>query len=270
MIDAKLQRAVEVLSTDPLPAALTYVPSTDQVKSSCLQKSVFQRPWCSCRQARSQVLKLGGWYKFLGGQDFCFYYMFKPNFSGHNKISGAQKIFGALFLNAPRGYGPGCNPICFNWVLSWKTIIRGYQPECISERLFSYKEWSWNGLLVWWFDWFCYAAKLLVKLINASAHYFLDSVRPCLIFQVGSIMTVPTIYSLFYTILQPCKAMISDVLLPRTTWWCTSAAYPVSEKSGSVAFELIRCLSTISVWKTFPGVVHQAVRKLMQGLKMPF
>ena len=64
--------------------------------------------------------------------------------------------------------------------------------------------------------------------------------------------------------------MISDVLLPRTTWWCTSAAYPVSEKSGSVAFELIRCLSTISVWKTFPGVVHQAVRKLMQGLKMPF
>jgi len=37
-------------------------------------------------QARSQVLRFGGKNKFLGGKDFCFYYMFKIHFSGHNKI----------------------------------------------------------------------------------------------------------------------------------------------------------------------------------------
>jgi len=34
----------------------------------------------------------------LGRQDFCFYYMFKTNFSGHNKIGGNCPWI-------PRGYG---------------------------------------------------------------------------------------------------------------------------------------------------------------------
>jgi len=49
----------------------------------------------------------GGAQYILGGQDFCFYYMLKTNFSGRNKIWGATKeIWGALPPNAPRGYGP--------------------------------------------------------------------------------------------------------------------------------------------------------------------
>jgi len=35
-------------------------------------------------------------------QDFCSYYMFKTNFSGHNKIWEAQKKLGALPPNATR------------------------------------------------------------------------------------------------------------------------------------------------------------------------
>jgi len=38
---------------------------------------------------------------FIGEQDFCFYYMFKTNAYGHNKI------WGALPPNNPRGFGPG-------------------------------------------------------------------------------------------------------------------------------------------------------------------
>jgi len=35
---------------------------------------------------------------FLGGQDFCFYYMFKTNFSGRNNIWGGTK---EIWGNAP-------------------------------------------------------------------------------------------------------------------------------------------------------------------------
>jgi len=34
--------------------------------------------------------------------------MFKTNFSGHNKILGPQKNWGALPPNVPLGYGPAC------------------------------------------------------------------------------------------------------------------------------------------------------------------
>ena len=50
---------------------------------------------------------LGEQYIFLRGQDFCFYYIFKINLSGNNKIWRAQKNLGALPWNAPSGYGPG-------------------------------------------------------------------------------------------------------------------------------------------------------------------
>ena len=43
-------------------------------------------------QARSQVLTFGRGEKYVfRGKDFCFYYMFKIKFSGHNKICRVQK-----------------------------------------------------------------------------------------------------------------------------------------------------------------------------------
>jgi len=57
---------------------------------------------------------LEGQNTFLGGHEFCFYYIFETNFSGNKKIWGGTKeiwgvtkeIWGALPPNAPRGYGP--------------------------------------------------------------------------------------------------------------------------------------------------------------------
>jgi len=52
---------------------------------------------------------------FLRGQDCNFLYKFKTNFSGHNKILGAQKSWGALPPNAPLGYGPACKAKISYW-----------------------------------------------------------------------------------------------------------------------------------------------------------
>jgi len=54
---------------------------------------------------------LVGHNTFLGGQDFCFYYMFETNFSGRNQIwADTKEIWGALPSNAPpRSCGPA-NP----------------------------------------------------------------------------------------------------------------------------------------------------------------
>jgi len=50
---------------------------------------------------------------FLGGQDFCYYYMFKTNFSGRNKTWGAQKKFWeALTPNAPQWLRTCGHPVC--------------------------------------------------------------------------------------------------------------------------------------------------------------
>jgi len=54
--------------------------------------------------------KVWGAKCILGGKDFCFYFMFETNFSGHNKIWWGTKNWGALHPNHPRGYGPGLNP----------------------------------------------------------------------------------------------------------------------------------------------------------------
>jgi len=43
----------------------------------------------SCPNA-GPVLRFREQSKFLGGKDFCFYYMFKSNFSEHNKIRGTK------------------------------------------------------------------------------------------------------------------------------------------------------------------------------------
>jgi len=56
---------------------------------------------------RRQVFGLGE-NTFLGGKSFCFYYLLKTNFSGHNKTWGrAQKKCGVeLPRMPPRGHGP--------------------------------------------------------------------------------------------------------------------------------------------------------------------
>jgi len=86
----------------------------------------------SCRPvARFQYLV--GHNTFLGGKDFCFYYILKTHFSGRNKIwGGARKKFGgALPPNAPpsRGYGPD--------VLSRTQLIKrnGSKPRVIFSSL---------------------------------------------------------------------------------------------------------------------------------------
>ena len=53
------------------------------------------------KQVRSQVLRFG-WEKYIfRGDDFCFHYMFKTNFSGHNKIWDTHKKFGGTAPNSP-------------------------------------------------------------------------------------------------------------------------------------------------------------------------
>jgi len=48
-----------------------------------------------CPEARPKVRfqGFGGKIRFRG-ENFCFYYVFERNFSGHNKIWGGTKIFG--------------------------------------------------------------------------------------------------------------------------------------------------------------------------------
>jgi len=53
-----------------------------QNKISQLQKQLWQN------QVRSQVLMFGGQNAFSGGNDSCFYHMFKKIFSEHDKICG--------------------------------------------------------------------------------------------------------------------------------------------------------------------------------------
>jgi len=52
--------------------------------------SKYQMKFSTVNQARRQVSRFGGAY-ILGGDDFCFYYMFKTTFSGRNKIWGDTK-----------------------------------------------------------------------------------------------------------------------------------------------------------------------------------
>jgi len=59
-------------------------------------------------QARSQVLSFRGAKCIFRGHDFCFYYIFKTNFSGNTKIWGAQKKFG--------GHCPECSPVATDLV----------------------------------------------------------------------------------------------------------------------------------------------------------
>jgi len=49
---------------------------------------------------------------FLGGQDFCFHYIFKTISSGRNKV--VHKKFGGQRSECPRGFGP---------VIMWKKSV---------------------------------------------------------------------------------------------------------------------------------------------------
>jgi len=46
-----------------------------------------------CHRTRSQVLRFWEAKQFLVGQDFCFYYIFKTNFSEHNNIWEVTKMW---------------------------------------------------------------------------------------------------------------------------------------------------------------------------------
>jgi len=49
--------------------------------------------WTNTLQARNQFSRFGGVQYIFRGNNFCFYYMFKTNFSGHNKIwAGTKEI----------------------------------------------------------------------------------------------------------------------------------------------------------------------------------
>jgi len=64
---------------------------------------------------------------FLGGKDFCFYHMFKTNFSEHNKIwEGHNKDLGVTASECPRVCGPGQNrrQKVFHW-----------RPSCLCREL---------------------------------------------------------------------------------------------------------------------------------------
>ena len=63
---------------------------------------------------------LVGHNTFLGGQDFCFYYMFKTNFSERNKIWGAQKKFG---VHCPR-MPPWLRACWCNYYYYWWFTLR--------------------------------------------------------------------------------------------------------------------------------------------------
>ena len=56
---------------------------------------------------------LVGHNTFLGRLDFCFYYMFRTNFSGRNKIWGAQKKFRGTLPPTATGLGGKSAEICF-------------------------------------------------------------------------------------------------------------------------------------------------------------
>jgi len=59
------------------------------------------RRWDGRQQVRSQILGLGGQDTFLGGKDFCLYYMFKTIFFWAQQNFGGQKIWKALPPNPP-------------------------------------------------------------------------------------------------------------------------------------------------------------------------
>jgi len=55
----------------------------------------------SALQAHIQVLRFGAQKIFLGRQDFCFYCMFKSNFSGDTNLWGCTKRLGGITPECP-------------------------------------------------------------------------------------------------------------------------------------------------------------------------
>ena len=114
------------------------------------------------KQALNQVSCLGRQNTLLGGAWFCFYYLFKTHFSGHNKIWGWHKrMWGALPPNVPHGYGSeqkllgmkmaemttndnptirfsGCTPgvgICYNWH-KWLQSYAAITTGCSTKTMY--------------------------------------------------------------------------------------------------------------------------------------
>ena len=66
----------------------TWVKQTHLITTIHTWVLISSQEYQQCSQIRSQVLRFAEENKFLGGQDFCFYYMFKTFLSGHYKIWG--------------------------------------------------------------------------------------------------------------------------------------------------------------------------------------
>jgi len=89
-----------------------------ELKSSYLRVTVrFLQP---LTQACNQVLRFGGEEYIFRGEYFCFYYMFKTKFSGHNKI------WEVLPLSVPSGYGPA---------LTHVTTTLGLISSCLQRNI---------------------------------------------------------------------------------------------------------------------------------------
>jgi len=75
------------------------------------------------RRPATRFYGLGAKYIFRQ-QDFCFYYMFKTNSSGQNKIWGGIGQFGGTAHEWPRGYRPACSDVRETslWVFTTNTF----------------------------------------------------------------------------------------------------------------------------------------------------
>jgi len=87
-----LYAALKILASAPVPTPkhLCLHVETDLVQWKL--KNTILLYLCNCiitpTQACSQVSRFGGVEYIVGGQDFCFYYMFEKNFSRGNKTWG--------------------------------------------------------------------------------------------------------------------------------------------------------------------------------------
>jgi len=97
-----------------------------------------------------QVLRLSGAEYILGGQDFCFYDIFKTNFSGHNKFGGDCPRMPLL------GHGlvvVTLHKSCFSSIYKLSNARTTQRPLLFTKKivlqqafLLVYKQWNTEGL----------------------------------------------------------------------------------------------------------------------------
>ena len=63
----------------------------------------------NCDQPVARFQDLVGHNTFLGGQNFCFYYMLNKFFWAQQNLGGTKEILGHCPRMHPRDYGPDCD-----------------------------------------------------------------------------------------------------------------------------------------------------------------